>query len=68
MYKCTYKVTLKAILESFQIRPNLRVVVTNIALHGLEITTDKCVFCDAEKETLASFLCLYQSCFFLEIM
>ena len=37
----------------------MRAVVTNIVLHGLEITTaDKCTFCDAEKETLLHFFCI----------
>ena len=36
----------------------MRAVVTNIVLHGLEITTtDKCNFCDAEKETLLLLFC-----------
>ena len=45
-------------LRLFQIKLNLRAVVTNIVLHGLEITTtDKCTFCDAEKETLLHLFC-----------
>ena len=33
-------------------------MVTNIVLHGLEITTtDKCTFCDAEKKTLLHLFC-----------
>ena len=36
----------------------MRAVVTNIVLHVLEITTtDKCIFCDAEKETLLRLFC-----------
>ena len=36
----------------------MRAVVTNIVLHGLEITTiDKCTFRDAEKETLLHLFC-----------
>ena len=53
IYKCIYDVTPETKLRSFQIKLNLRAVVTNTVLHGLEITTtDKCTFCDAEKETL----------------
>ena len=51
--KRNYKITPEIKLRSFQFQLNLRAVVTNIALHGLEITAnDKCTFCDAEKETL----------------
>ena len=46
--------------RSFQVKFNFRAVVTNIVLHGLKITaTDKCTFCDAEKETL---LHLFRTC------
>ena len=58
IYKCNYDVTPKTKLRSFQIKLNLRAVVTNIVLLGLEITTtDKCTFCDAEKETLLHLFC-----------
>ena len=59
IYKCNYDVTPETKLRSFQIKLNLRaVVVTNIVLRGLEITTiDKCTFCDAEKETLLHLFC-----------
>ena len=58
IYKCNYDVTPETKLRSFQIKLNLRAVVTNIVLHGLEITTtDKCTFCDAEKETLLHLFC-----------
>ena len=58
IYKCNYDVTPETKLRSFQIKLNLRAVVTNIVLHGLEITTtDKCTFCDAEKETLSHLFC-----------
>ena len=68
VYKCNYDVTPETKLRSFQIKVNLRAVVTNIVLNGLEITTtDKCTFCDAEKETLLHlFLYLCKSCFFWE--
>ena len=52
------KLKIETKLRSFQIKLNLRAVVTNIVLHGLEITTtDKCTFCDAEKETLLHLFC-----------
>ena len=36
----------------------MRAVVINIVLHGLEITTtDKCTFCDGEKEALLHLFC-----------
>ena len=58
IYKCNYDVTPETKLRSFQVKLNLRAVVTNIVLHGLEITTiDKCTFRDAEKETLLPLFC-----------
>ena len=58
IYKCNYEVAPKIKLKSFQIKPNLRAVVMIIVLHGLEITTtDKCTFCDAEKENFSHFFC-----------
>ena len=58
IYKCNYKITLEIKLRLFQFKLNLSAVVTNIALHGLEITANlKCTFCDAEKETLLPFFC-----------
>ena len=58
IYKCNYDVTPETKLRSFQIKLNLRPVVTNIVLHGLEITTtNKCTFCDAEKETFLHLFC-----------
>ena len=48
----------------FQIKLNLRAVVTNIALHGFEIT-GKCTFCDAEKETLLHLFCTSVKVIFL---
>ena len=58
IYKCNYDVTPETKLRSFQIKLNLRAVVKTIVLHGLEITTtDKCTFCDAEKETLLHLFC-----------
>ena len=59
IYKCNFDVTPETKLKSFQIKLNLRAVVTNIVLYGLEITTtDKCTFCDAEKETLLHLFCI----------
>ena len=51
-----YEVIPKTKLRSFQIKPNLRAIDTNIVLHGLEIN-DKCTFCDVEKETLLHLFC-----------
>ena len=57
-YKCNYDVAPETKLRSFQIKLNLRAVVTNIVLRSFEITTtDKCTFCDAEKETLLHLFC-----------
>ena len=58
IYKCNYDVTPETKLRSFQIKLNLRAVVTNIVLHGFEITTtDKCTFCNDEKEALLHLFC-----------
>ena len=57
-YKYNYEATPETKLKSFQIKLNLKAVVTNIVLHGLEITTTgKCTFCNSEKETIFAFFC-----------
>ena len=58
IYKCNYEAIPEIKLRSFLTTLNFRAEVTNIVLHGLEITTtDKCTFYDAGKETLFHFFC-----------
>ena len=57
-YTCNYEVTPETKLLLFQIKFSLRAVATNTILYGLEITaTDKCTFCDTEKETPLHLFC-----------
>jgi len=56
--KSNYTATQETKLRSFQIKFNLRAIVTNVALHGFELVdTDKCIFCDNEPEPLLHLFC-----------
>ena len=53
IFKNNYYATNATKLRSFQIRLNLRSIVTNIQLHVLDIASDNlCTFCREEPETL----------------
>ena len=53
LFKNNYYATNETKLRSFQIRLNLRSIVTNIQLHVLDIASDNlCTFCREEPETL----------------
>jgi len=59
VYKYNYFVIPETKLKSFQIKLNLRAIVTNIALYGFEIkSTNKYTFCDLERETFVHFFSL----------
>ena len=48
----------EAKLRSFQIRLNLKSIVTNVQLHGVEIVdSNYCVFCLEEPETIMHLFC-----------
>ena len=43
----------------FQIKLNLKVIVTNTTLFGFGLVdTDKCTFCNLQRETLVNLFCL----------
>ena len=58
IYKNNYYATNETKLRSFQIRLNLRSIVTKIQLCVLDITSDNlCTFCREEPETLIHLFC-----------
>ena len=58
IYKNNYYATNETKLRSFQIRLNLRSIVTKIQLCVLDITSDNlCTFCGEEPETLIHLFC-----------
>ena len=61
LYRSVYNSTIETKLRSFQVKLNLRAIVTNVALvYGFSISdTDKCSFCKIEPETL---LHLFYAC------
>ena len=57
-YKSNYSATPETKLRSFQVKLNLRAIVTYIALHCFDIAdSDKCSFCMTERETLLHLFC-----------
>ena len=53
-----YYATNETKLRSFQIRLNLRSIVTQLQLHGFELVDDNlCKFCRKDPETLVHLLC-----------
>ena len=58
IYKTNYLCTIETKLRSFQIKLNLRVVVTNIQLFGFGlIESQSCKFCNKTPETLLHLFC-----------
>ena len=58
IYKNNYYATNQIKLRSFQIRLNLRSIVTNVQLYVLDIASDNlCTFCREEPETLIHLFC-----------
>ena len=57
VYNNNYFATRETKLRSFQIRLNLKSIVTNVQLHGLEIVDSNCVFCLEEPETIMHLFC-----------
>ena len=58
VYNNNYFATRKTKLRSFQIRLNLKSIVTNVQLHGLEIVDSNCcAFCLEEPETIMHLFC-----------
>jgi len=59
IYKCNYQAAQETKLRLFQIKLNLRGIVTNIALHGFElVATDNCIFVIANRKRLFIFFVL----------
>ena len=66
MYQSVYNSTIETKLKSFQIKLNLRAILTNVALHGFCISdTNKCSFCKKEPETL---LHLFFKCRIIQVI
>ena len=58
IYKTNYLCTIETKLRSFQIKLNLRVVVSNIQLFGFGlIESQNCKFCSKAPETLLQLFC-----------
>ena len=58
IYKTNFSCTIETKLRSFQIKLNLRVVVTNIQLFGFGlIESQNCKFCNKAPETLLHLFC-----------
>ena len=58
IFETNYYATNKNKLRSFQIRLNLRSMVTQLQLHEFEFVDDNlCKFCRKEPETLMHLLC-----------
>ena len=58
IYKTNYLCTIKTKLRSFQIKLNLRVVVTKIQLFGFGlIESENCKFCSRAPETFLHLFC-----------
>ena len=58
--KLNYFASNEVKLQSFQIKLNLRAIVTKIALHGMELAQNpNCSFCNNEAETLLHLFCTY---------
>ena len=58
IYKNNYYATNETKLRSFQIRLNLRSIVTGVQLHVLDIASDNlCTFCREKPETLIHLFC-----------
>ena len=66
VYRSVYSSTIETKLRSFQIKLDLRSIVTNVALHGFCISdTNKCSFCKIEPETL---LHLFFECRIIQVI
>ena len=58
IYENNYYATNETKLRSFQIRPNLRSIVTQLQLHGFKLVDNNlCKFCGKEPETLMHLFC-----------
>ena len=58
IYENNYHATNENKIKSFQIRLNLRSIVTQLQLHGFELVDDNlCKFCRKEPETLMHLFC-----------
>ena len=58
VYYNNYFATRESELRSFQIRLNLKSIVTNVQVHGLEtVDSSCCVFCLEEPETIMHLFC-----------
>ena len=58
VYKSVFSATIETKLRSFQIKLNLRAIVTNITLYGFGIKdTENCDFCKQFPETLMHIFC-----------
>ena len=65
VYNNNYFAIRETKLRSFQIELNLKFIVTNVQLHGLEIVDSKCcVFCLEEPETIMH---LFFNCKFVQM-
>ena len=62
VYKSNHSATPDTKLRSFQVKFYQRAIVTNIALHCFGIAdSDKCSFCNTERETLLHLFCTCSS-------
>ena len=58
MYRSVYNSTIETKLRSFQVKPNLRAIVTNEAVHGFSLSdTDKYSFSKIEPKPLQHLFC-----------
>ena len=66
VYRLVYNSTIETKPRSFQIKLNLRAILTNVALRGFCISdTNKCSFCKIEPETL---LHLFFECRIIQVI
>ena len=57
-YTSCYYATNETKLRSFQVKLNMRAIVTNIVLHGFGIKdTEQCTFCNVHREILFHLFC-----------
>ena len=66
IYKTNYLCSIETKLRSFQIKLNLRVIVTNIQLFGFVlIESENCKFCNKAPKTLLHLFLRMSCCYFI---
>ena len=71
IYKNNYFCTLEVKLRSFQVKLNMRAIVTNVQIHGFGlIDTNLCSFCLVHAETLLHLFCKchFVDCFWNDVI